>query len=171
MTTITNRNIIITGASGGIGELIARKVAEQGGNLFLVARSEVKLHQLQQELLNNFPIKCHYYPTDLTDLDKWSVVIKTIIDEAGTIDAMINNAGVGIFNYVEETTWQDTLNMFQLNVFALMKAINYCLPEMTEQGHGHIINIASQAGKIATPKSAVYGATKHAVIGFSNALR
>ncbi|WP_138416822.1 SDR family NAD(P)-dependent oxidoreductase [Aquibacillus sediminis] len=171
MTNVKNKNIIITGASGGIGEEIARQIAKNGGNVVLIARSENKLQQLQTELIQAYAITCHYYVVDLTNADAWSEVLQRVVTEINPVHAMINNAGVGIFDLVEESRWQDIERMFQLNVSALIQGVYHLLPSMLEQQFGHIINIGSQAGKIATPKSAVYGATKHAVIGFTNGLR
>ncbi|WP_407268836.1 SDR family NAD(P)-dependent oxidoreductase [Radiobacillus sp. PE A8.2] len=166
-----NKNIIITGASSGIGEKIATRVAARGANPILVARSETKLEQLQTELTRKFAVECRYYVADLVDVESWKTTLQQIIADAGKVDALINNAGVGIFEYVNEASWESTDRMFQLNVMALIQAVYQVLPHFIEQGHGHIVNIASMAGKIATPKAAVYSSTKHAVLGFSNALR
>ncbi|MBM7569752.1 SDR family NAD(P)-dependent oxidoreductase [Aquibacillus albus] len=171
MANIHSKNIIITGASYGIGESLARIIAQKGGNPILIARTEDKLQKLQQQVIKEFNVRCSYYVVDLTDIESWQACLDRIIAEYSQIDAIINNAGYGIFKTVEQTEWEEVERMFQLNVFALIKGTHHLLPHFIQNRHGHVINIASQAGKIATPKSAVYGATKHAVIGFTNALR
>ncbi|WP_186578289.1 SDR family NAD(P)-dependent oxidoreductase [Aquibacillus kalidii] len=171
MTKLRNKNIIITGASSGIGEEIALQVAEQGGNPILVARSVDKLKRMKMELESTYSVKCSFYQADLTDLSEWRRTLHQIMEDIAQVDALINNAGFGIFNKVGETNWEDIERMFQLNVYALIMGTHEILPYFINRREGHIINIGSQAGKIATPKSSVYSATKHAVIGFSNALR
>ncbi|WP_323368601.1 SDR family NAD(P)-dependent oxidoreductase [Radiobacillus deserti] len=170
--TLKDKTIIVTGASSGIGERLAHQIASQGGNLLLTARSEEKLTNLQTELKELYSIDCRIYKADLLDLNAWKSALNKMISDVPRIDAIINNAGFGIFDKVEEESkWEDTENMFRLNVFALIQGIQQLLPHFISNRAGHIVNIASQAGKISTPKSASYAATKHAVIGFSNALR
>ncbi|MDC3414474.1 SDR family oxidoreductase [Aquibacillus sp. 3ASR75-11] len=171
MNRVQGKNIIITGASSGIGSHIARKVAANGGNPILVARSLEKLQALAEEVNKVYDVSCVWYCADLTNLTEWKSVLKTILSDHGRIHALVNNAGFGFFELVEDSKWEDTERMFRLNVFAVIQGIYEILPHFIENAEGHIVNIASQAGKIATPKSAVYAATKHAVIGFTNALR
>lgn len=171
MSTLKGKNIIVTGASSGIGEMIARFIAEGGGSPILVARSELKLRTLQQEISNVYSVPCNYYTVDLTNLEQWRDGLNKIINDYSRVDAIVNNAGIGIFDFIENIKWEDIERMFQLNVFALMQGIHQILPHFEQNKQGHIINIASQAGKISTPKSSIYGATKHAVIGYTNALR
>ncbi|MRH42321.1 SDR family NAD(P)-dependent oxidoreductase [Aquibacillus halophilus] len=171
MSKVTGKNIIITGASSGIGKEIAMEIASKGGFPILVARSVDKLIDLQQMLTVNYSINCSYYVADLTNLDTWENVLADIIFDHKSVDAIVNNAGVGIFNLLEESNWEDTERMIQLNVLSLIKGVQVILPHFLDRKQGHIVNIGSQAGKMSTPKSAVYSASKHAVIGFSNALR
>lgn len=84
---------------------------------------------------------------------------------------LVNNAGFGIFESALDASLEDMKAMFEVNVFGLIACTKMALPHMIRQDKGHIINIASQAGKIATPKSSLYAATKHAVLGYSNSLR
>lgn len=168
---LVDRTIIVTGASSGIGERIAHHIAQRGGNLLLTARSIEKLKNLQTELINTYSIECQIYKADLLDLTAWKSTLGEMVQDVHKIDAIINNAGFGIFDKVEDSKWEDTENMFRLNVFALIQGIHELLPHFISNRCGHIVNIASQAGKISTPKSSAYAATKHAVIGFSNALR
>lgn len=162
---------MITGASGGIGAEIARQCAEMGANLFLFARSIDKLEKLKTDLQNQFHVKVHIYQLDVSDLEALNETFSEVLAEMDQVDILVNNAGFGIFNTVLEATLDEMKAMFEVNVFGLMAATKMVLPKMVEQRSGHIINIASQAGKLATPKSSIYSSSKHAVLGFTNSLR
>ncbi|CQR46754.1 putative oxidoreductase [Paraliobacillus sp. PM-2] len=171
MRNFSDKTILITGASSGIGEGLARALAARGANLILIARSTDKLHALKQSMEHDYSIQCDVYSVDLANKEARINTLKNICKQYATIDALINNAGFGIFDSIEEAKTSDMEQMFQVNVFALIESVKQLLPLLTAAKKGHIINIASFAGKIATPKSSIYGATKHAVLGFSNALR
>ncbi|MFB1050432.1 SDR family NAD(P)-dependent oxidoreductase [Paraliobacillus sp. JSM ZJ581] len=171
MRNFLNKTILITGASSGIGEGLATSLAAHGANLILLARSTDKLDALKQSLENNYSIHCDVYSVDLANRKARTDTFKKIYQQYPTIDALINNAGFGIFDSIEEAKISDIEQMFQVNVLSLVESIQQLLPSLSAAKKGHIINIASFAGKIATPKSSIYGATKHAVLGFSNALR
>ena len=168
---IKGKTIIITGASGGIGEQMAIKVAENGGNLALIARRVHLLQALKEKLTTTFNCKVEVYPLNVTDYDQIPSVFTAIRKDFGSIHALINNAGYGIFQEAHETSFQDVKGMMDVNVLGLMACTGEVLPYMREQGFGHIINIASQAGKFATPKSSAYSASKHAVLGYTNSVR
>jgi uncharacterized protein len=168
---LKGKNMIITGASGGIGAEIAKLCAERGANLVLLARSIDKLGNLKKMLEGRYDVRVYVYKLDVSDTDQVQEVFQKIFEEIGRVDVLINNAGFGIFREAHEATIDEMKRMFHVNVIGLMACTSMVLPKMREQRSGHIINIASQAGKIATPKSSVYAATKHAVLGFSNSLR
>ncbi|WP_339214768.1 SDR family oxidoreductase [Ornithinibacillus sp. FSL M8-0202] len=170
-TSLQGKKIVVTGASSGIGEMLVRKIAASGGTPIMLARSLDKLRQLQEQIKEEYQVKGYYYKVDLTNLEEVDEVVVQVMREHETIDALINNAGVGLFQYVDETKWQDIELMFQVNVLAVIRMTKLFLPYFKANNAGHIVNIASQAGKISTPKSAVYASTKHAIIGFTNALR
>ncbi|SDL64222.1 SDR family NAD(P)-dependent oxidoreductase [Sediminibacillus halophilus] len=168
---ITGKKILITGASSGLGEQIARKIAEQGGTPILIARSEVRLKRLAEELAEILGGEVPFYIADLTEINQLDEVLGKIVSRHQPIHGLVNNAGFGVFDYLTDANWEDIENMLQLNVTALIKTVYNILPYFLRNNDGHIVNIASQAGKLATPKSSVYSASKHAVVGFSNALR
>ncbi|GAA5415435.1 putative oxidoreductase SA2266 [Paraliobacillus ryukyuensis] len=171
MRNFSNKRILLTGASSGIGKELAQALALRGANLILVARSTNKLLELKQTLEEAYAIDCAIYTVDLSKNEDWVKVLEEIKRKYPKIDALINNAGYGLFDQVEDVKTSDVEHMFQVNVFSLIESVKQLLPSFLNARRGHIINVASFAGKIATPKSSVYGATKHAVVGFSNALR
>ncbi|MCA0970180.1 SDR family oxidoreductase [Halobacillus litoralis] len=168
---VKGRKILITGASSGIGQYLAIHVAQQGGTPIMVARSTDRLRIIADKVEESFGIKAYWYEADLSNDADWKDIIDQICYDHGSIDALINNAGMAVFGYVADTKWKDIESMISINVKSLIRTTHQLLPHFIQQGNGHIVNIASQAGKIATPKSAVYAATKHAVLGFTNALR
>ncbi|MDE3839496.1 oxidoreductase [Bacillus methanolicus] len=171
MERLKSKNIIITGASGGIGAEIATLCAERGANLVLLARSIDKLEILKKKLEGQYSVQVYVYKLDVSDTDQIQEIFQKIFKEIGRVDVLINNAGFGIFREAHKITIDEMKGMFNVNVIGLMACTSMVLPKMREQRSGHIINIASQAGKIATPKSSVYAATKHAVLGYTNSLR
>lgn len=168
---LKGKNIVITGASGGIGAQIAKLCGESGANLVLLARSMEKLKQLQMELQQKHQVRVEVYQLDVSNTEKVKEVFTAIFTDFGEVDILVNNAGFGVFREAHAATMDEIKGMFDVNVVGLMACTSMVLPKMRERRYGHIINIASQAGKIATPKSSVYSATKHAVLGYTNSLR
>lgn len=168
---LEGQNVFITGASGGIGAEIARRCAQRGAELFLFARNLQKLEELKTELEKKYSSKVHVYRLDVSDTDEIEKVFRKVLSEIKQIDVLVNNAGFGVFRAADEASIDEMKGMFSVNVVGLMACTSMVLPMMKARKRGHIINIASQAGKIATPKSSVYSATKHAVLGYTNSLR
>lgn len=171
MSSLKGKKIIITGASGGIGAEIARLCAERGANLVLLARGIDKLAILKSDLESRHAVNVSIYQLDVSDTDAIQSVFAKILNEIGHADILVNNAGFGIFDFAHEAKIDEIKSMFDVNVVGLMACTSMVLPAMKQRRSGHVINIASQAGKIATPKSSVYSATKHAVLGYTNSLR
>lgn len=171
MTAVQGKTVYVTGASSGIGQEIAYEAARKGAILILSARREERLKEVKAtcEKLSGKPALA--FPLDVSDPDAIEKTVKQIYQTVGSIDVLINNAGLG---YTEEFLSFDMVKaetIFRVNVLGLMYMTQLVALKMAEIEEGHIINVASIAGKIATPKTAVYSASKFAVIGFSNALR
>ena len=156
---MSRRKVLITGATSGVGRLIAEKLLEEGHDVTVIGRNVKALEEIEKKGAK--PIQA-----DLSD----SVGIELAAD-AGNPDILIHSAGVGTFATADELTDNQMELMMKVNVLAPMMLTKRLLPTMKERGAGHIIFLASQAGKVATPKASVYAATKHAIIGYSNALR
>ncbi|WP_313898412.1 SDR family oxidoreductase [Lederbergia sp. NSJ-179] len=168
---LEGKTVVITGASGGLGAQLAEQCAQNGAQLFLLARREKQLTQVANQLRKKYSIDCSVMKLDVSDLDKIPSVFQQIFQQAEKIDVLVNNAGYGTFAEAGEIDMKDAEKMFAVNVLGLIACTKEVIPFMQKRGLGHIINIASQAGKLATPKSSVYAATKHAVLGFTNSLR
>jgi uncharacterized protein len=171
MSSLQNKVVVITGASGGLGAQIAVDVAEKGALPVLLARREDQLKNVQEKIFRQAGVQAPYYTLDVSDQKNVEQVFRLLLEEQKKVHILVNNAGFGVFEEFAEADWATVESMFSTNVLGLMACTRAILPHMLQHGSGHIINVASQAGKISTPKSSVYAATKHAVLGFSNGLR
>ncbi|MGN1386900.1 MAG: SDR family NAD(P)-dependent oxidoreductase [Bacillus sp. (in: firmicutes)] len=171
MRELENKNIVITGASSGIGEKIAMLTAKKGARPILIARSVDKLEKISGRIKKETGADCFVYSLDVSDIEQVKKVFKQIREEVGPIDVLLNNAGFGVFDTLQDAKYADLENMFAVNVMGVIACTKEALPSMLERNKGHIINVASQAGKLATPKSSGYAASKHAVLGFTNSIR
>lgn len=159
----------ITGASRGIGRAVARGLAEDGFKLALLARSEGKLKDLQQELRKEFSCESLIFPLDIGDTKHVMDAVVSTIREFGRMDLLLNNAGMGLVGTLR-VTMSDFMKLQTVNVtgpFAVLKAV---VPQMLEQGSGMILNVASRAGKTGFADYGAYGATKFALVGLSESL-
>jgi uncharacterized protein len=171
MSSLKNKVVVITGASGGLGAQMAMDVAQKGGLPVLLARREDQLQIVQKKIFQETGVQAPVYTLDVSNQVNVEQVFRLILAEQKDVHILVNNAGFGVFEEFADAQWKTIENMFATNVLGLMACTRSVLPFMLKKGSGHIINIASQAGKISTPKSSVYAATKHAVLGFSNGLR
>ncbi|TWI57909.1 SDR family NAD(P)-dependent oxidoreductase [Halalkalibacter nanhaiisediminis] len=160
----------ITGASSGLGRELAIQAARRGATVVLLARNEARLASVKAEIEKGGGTTL-VYTLDVSDQQATLKQAAHILKEVGSIDVLINNAGFAVFEEVQAASIDTVKEMFDVNVIGLIALTKAVLPHMVSKNSGHIINIASQAGKLATPKSSVYAATKHAVLGFTNGLR
>jgi uncharacterized protein len=164
---LTDQRIVITGASSGIGAEMARQLAQRGAVVILAARSQDKLKQVADSL----PGPSASIHLDVSSSASVEAAFEQIRQTYGAVDCLINNAGFGKFKLFTETELSDFEAMMNVNYMGAVRCTKAVLPEMLAAGKGHIVNIASIAGKLATAKSSAYSASKHAVLGFTNALR
>lgn len=161
---------LITGASSGIGEAFARKLAARGHNLLLVARSEEKLMMLCNEVGRSHNIRAEYFAVDLSKPDAPRRLFEETRKRELDIDLLINNAGFGSMGDFAKLDLSRELNMIDLNVRSLVELTYLFLLPMRERKSGAIMNVASTAGFQAVPFMATYAATKAFVLSFSEAL-
>ncbi|RUT29133.1 SDR family oxidoreductase [Paenibacillus zeisoli] len=164
---LRDKVIVVTGASSGIGALTSRMLSEHGATVILAARSLDKLEAVSASLQGRHEI----IPLDVSSDAEVTRGFKQIIDSYGRIDVLLNNAGYGKFEYCDEMPVQEFVDMMNVNYMGIVRCTKAVLPFMKKAGMGQIVNIASMAGKVGTSKSTAYTATKHAVLGFSSALR
>ena len=161
---------LITGASSGIGEAFARKLAAQGHDLLLVARSEDKLIALCNELGLNHNVGAQYFVADLSEPDAPARLLAETQERNLEIDLLINNAGFGSMGEFAALDLDRELNMIDLNVRSLVELTHLFLQPMRDRKSGSIINVASTASFQPVPFMATYAATKAFVRSFSEAL-
>jgi uncharacterized protein len=156
---------VITGASSGIGEAIARKLAAQGLRVVLVARRRDRLENVAEEIRaggGNASILT-------ADLSREADRVR-VCEETGAADVLVNNAGLGWYGYGDEMSWKTALEMLQVNIEAVVQLSLSFLSRMRQRNTGHIINIGSISGSIPSQGIALYGATKSFLDNFSTAL-
>jgi hypothetical protein len=161
---------LITGASGGIGEVFARRLGARKENLLLVARSEEKLSALCNELGRAHGINCQTVALDLSEADAPRRVFEETQRRGLEVDTLINNAGFGSMGDFLSLDVGRELNMIDLNVKSLVELTYLYLAPMRKQRHGAILNVASTAAFQPVPYMATYAATKAFVLSFTEAL-
>jgi short-subunit dehydrogenase len=163
-------NALVTGAGGGLGRYIARALAAEGVNLALSDMPSVPVDELLEEL-RPLGVRAEPVPADLTDTAGLEGLIERAEEVVGPIDVLVNNAGLEFSKGFDEQTRAELEAITAVNVLALMELTRAALPGMLARGRGHVVNLASLAGKLPTPYLASYSATKHAVVGFTHSLR
>lgn len=161
---MTLRVALITGASSGIGEATARRLAALGHTVYAAARRVDRMQALRDAGLRVLPL-------DVTDGASMTACVDTVLSEAGRIDVLVNNAGYGSFGALEDVPLEEARRQFEVNVFGLARMIQLVLPAMRSQASGTIVNISSIGGLVAEPLGSWYHATKFAVEGLSDSLR
>jgi short-subunit dehydrogenase len=154
--------VIVTGASTGIGRVTALRLARRGARVFAAARDERRLEALAAEHPEIVAAPCDV--ADDADRD-------ALVKQCAPVDVLVNNAGVGWQGVVEAMPSDKVRQLFEVNVLALIDLTQRVLPGMLERRRGHILNVGSIAGYVASPGETVYCATKFAVQGFTDGLR
>jgi short-subunit dehydrogenase len=161
---LAGARVVITGASRGIGEALAHRMAERGARVALVARSEEVIAKLAGDLDGDA------YPADLTRVDEIGDLVSRITRD-GPIDALVNNAGIDVSGAFTRTSDADVRDLIALNLTSPMLLCKSILPGMCTRRRGHIANISSLAASIATPGLAAYSTSKAGLSHFTAALR
>lgn len=167
-----SRIILITGATAGIGEACAFKLAEQGNSLILTGRRSDRLEKLAAELSQKFKIEVKTLCFDVRNFEECDKSLTSLQGKWKSIDVLINNAGLAAGKEtIQEAKLEDWDQMIDTNVKGLLYVSKILIPAMIEKGKGHIINIGSIAGKENYSGGSVYCGTKYAVEGISGAMR
>jgi NAD(P)-dependent dehydrogenase (short-subunit alcohol dehydrogenase family) len=160
----TRKVALVTGASSGIGEATARRLAELGYIVYAAARRVERMSTLVARGIRVETL-------DVTDDASMVAIVDKITTETGRIDVLVNNAGYGSYGALEEVPLEEARRQFEVNVFGLARMTQLVLPRMRAQGDGYIVNISSMGGKIWEPLGSWYHAAKFAVEGLSDSLR
>ena len=169
MDNFSGKNVLITGASSGIGLAMAKDFANRGANLILTARSEDKLMQLAKDLSGK-DIRTHVFIEDISLPNSAQKLFNQVNAAELEVDVLVNNAGYGRWGNFDECPMEDYENMVHLNVTSLTELSYLFIDQMVKRGSGGIINVASTAAFFPIPYSAVYAATKAYVLSLSEAL-
>ena len=161
---------LITGASGGIGECFAKRLAAEKHNLILVARSEEKLKMLCHQLTDQHGITAHYIAVDLAKTESTRIITEELKKKNLQVNWLINNAGIGAGGDLLEYSLDEYQNMMHLNMDAMVALTYQFLPQMRAEKSGVIINVGSMAGFGPIPYMNIYAATKAFVMYFTQAL-
>jgi len=170
MSEIKDKVVIITGASSGLGEATARRLAKNGAKLMLAARREDRLKGLVSEIQQNGGT-AKYQVTDITDKSQVEELAKATHQAYERIDVLVNNAGLMPLSPLDETKVDEWDKMVDVNIKGVLYAIAAVLPIMRQQKSGHIINLSSVSGHQVFPTGTVYCATKFAVKAISEGIR
>ncbi|NQJ22580.1 SDR family NAD(P)-dependent oxidoreductase [Streptococcus suis] len=166
------RNILITGASSGIGKALAYTFAEYGDNVIITGRRKDKLENIKSDLERKFNVQVHVYNFDITDIEQVISNCQKILQDLGSVHILINNAGLALgLDKFQDYDLTDMMTMVDTNIKGLLTVTRQILPKMVEMNEGHIINIGSTAGIYAYAGAAVYAATKSAVKFLSDGIR
>lgn len=167
---ISGKVIIITGASGGLGEAAAIHLAKEGGIIVLVARREERLNAIAARIISDNG-QAMALTGDVSSLDSIKDICRTVVETYGKIDVFINNAGIMPVSPLDRFKTEDWNQMIDINIKGVLNGIAASLPHMINQKSGHMINVSSMAGHRVMPGTAVYSATKFAVRAISEGLR
>ncbi len=170
MKELEGRTAIVTGASRGIGPQIARVLGHEGMNVVLVARSAAGLEQVAAEL-GSAGQHAIAVPADLSDHSTLDRIVEATEEQFGAVDLLVNNAGITATRRFETSSDEETAQIIDVNLTAGILLTKRVLPAMLERGRGHVVMIASLAGKVGSPYESVYAASKAGQIAFVQSLR
>lgn len=167
----TNKVVLVTGASRGIGRAIALAFAREGAQLILAARSEARLAQVENEV-HDLGSDVLSVPADVTSRDAVAALVEATKNRFGRIDVLVNNAGIGKVSGVDSVAFEDDIRQtMQASLFGMVNVTQRVLPILQRQGSGTIVNMSSVMGRKAFARFGSYAIVMHGVSAFSDALR
>jgi len=167
---LKNKIAIVTGGTKGIGHGIAEALIREGVSVCINARHQDEIDQAVDQLSRLSNARAIGLVCDVRDYEQVKALLEHTVKELGGLDILINNAGIGIFQTVEETSPEDFRAVMETNVCGVFYCCHEAIPRMKQRGGGYIINISSLAGVNAHPRMAAYNASKFGLNGFSEAL-
>jgi NAD(P)-dependent dehydrogenase (short-subunit alcohol dehydrogenase family) len=167
---LQGKNAIVTGGTKGIGRAIAAALAREGISVCVSARKQSEIDVAVEELNQSGPGRAIGFACDVREYDRVKALINYAVKELGGVDIFVNNAGIGMFETVAETSPEDFRAVLETNLFGVFYCCHEVIPEMKRRGGGYIINISSLAGVNPHAGMAAYNASKFGLNGFSEAL-
>jgi short-subunit dehydrogenase len=167
---LSHKVVILTGASDGMGREIAYLLGDEQSTVVLAARRKERLEDVAR-IIREKGGTALVVPTDLRDQAQIENLVKTTFDTYGRIDILLNVAGMGYYDFIEENTAEEVREQFDVNVIAMIELMRQVTPIMKAQRSGHIVNFSSYASRIAAPPLTLYASTKYAIEGATDALR
>ena len=171
MPQLDDKIAVVTGAAQGIGRAIAETLARRGAHVVVADINLEKAQATAQALAASTGRRVIAVQTNVADSASAQAMIDRTLAELGRIDVLVNNAGYAVRGALEEVPDEQVQQMFDVNVFGVLRMIRAVAPHMRKQGTGRIVNISSIAGKLSTPVNGAYSATKFALEALSDALR
>jgi short-subunit dehydrogenase len=170
MTSIAGKTILLTGASRGIGAFIARSLAKEKVTIVGISRSKEGLNKIGAEItaLGSEWIAINF---DISQIEKLPTLVEQVNQRVGAVDILINNAGIELYCAFQDYSSTEIHSILTTNLIAVMELSRLILPAMLSKGSGHIVNIASLAGKKSPAYNSIYAASKAGLIGWNDALR
>ncbi len=168
-TSLADKVVWLTGATSGIGEALAYELSAKGAKLILTARREDELHRVRSACRNSDQ---HFVlPLDLLDRDRFAAPVGAVLDHFGHVDVIIHCAGISQRGAAVDTEMKVFEYVDALNYLAPVALTKLLLPSMIARKSGHVVAISSLLGKFGAPRRSAYCASKHAIVGFCDALR
>jgi NAD(P)-dependent dehydrogenase (short-subunit alcohol dehydrogenase family) len=158
---MTQKTVLITGASSGIGRAIAQSLAKEGYRVFATARTPDTVNEI---------VGVNFVPLDVRSDESVAECVKKVVDQAGRIDILVNNAGSALDGALEETSIDEARALFETNFFGVLRVTKAVLAVMRGNGGGRVVTIGSVLGFLPMPYQGIYAATKHALEGWSETL-
>jgi short-subunit dehydrogenase len=170
MKDVNGKVVLITGAARGMGKQHAATFAREGARVVMTDIDENKLAEAAADL-RDMGYEIYNYKVDISDRDACCELRERVEAEVGPIDVLVNNAAIAVNEEVLEQSEESVRRMMDVNLLGQLWMIQAVVPGMARRGSGHVVNVCSVAGKLGVPKLGVYCATKHALIGLTDALR
>ena len=164
------RSVLVTGGTDGLGRAAVMLFAERGYRIFAAGRSATKRSELDR-IAAEKKLSIETVELDVTDDASVQQAVQTVLLKVGTLDVLVNNAGVGYMAVVEELRLEDLRRQFETNLFGVLRVTQAVLPHMRERRSGRILMMSSVAGLLSPPTYGAYSSSKHALEGLSDALR
>lgn len=170
MTSIAGKTILLTGASRGIGAFIARTLAKEQVTIVGISRSKEGLNKIGAEItaLGSEWISINF---DISQIEELPILVEQVNQRVGAVDILINNAGIELYRAFQDYSTTEIQSILTTNLIAVMELSRLILPAMLSKGSGHIVNIASLAGKKSPAYNSIYAASKAGLIAWNDALR